>query len=153
MLAEETRGGVVTAVEPGGRLRVRVEPEGGGEHCHACPLKGLCGGRGENCVELTVVAPADLAGILKVGDAVRLAYRPARAWASIALFLPLLVGLFAGGAIGLALRPDSDVAYLAGCGVGAALGVGVTFVLSRLFRFGAGAELVTSDPGRDADEA
>lgn len=106
--------------------RERDEEESGG--CRSCAMRGLCRGRSDGT--FTVAAPPDSG--LAAGDRVSVRYSEANpALASVIMFAPALIGLFAGGFAVGRLTDGGDGMFLAGCLAGLAVGLGVTFLVNR----------------------
>ncbi len=124
----DIRDGTVVSTLPG-RLIVRLQKEQEDcNGCRACALKTLCHDRASGYIDVEVRATA----AKEPGDAVRISYHSANpAWASIALFLPSLVGLCAGGFVAQALAGGGDGVFVAGALIGAAVGVAITFALGK----------------------
>lgn len=126
------RGGAVLRAE-GNRLVVGMDRMDGGEDCGgcgSCALKSLCRGRDVGRMELEVAVEPGTP-IPAVGERVRVAYRGADpAAASLVMFAPALIGLFAGG-FAANLVSEGDAVYLAGAGMGFLLGLAATFAAVR----------------------
>ena len=111
------------------RLVVRVEREAeqGCDGCRACAMKSLCKGRDTGQMDLPAAAPAGKT--YRPGDSVTLAYKQANAAvAALIMFAPALVGLALGGWMA---SGRSDAVLLLGCAAGLALGLGLSWIVSR----------------------
>ena len=128
------RGMVLSVADGQAMIRLTMDDtECGG--CRSCAMRSLCQGKGYGKMDLRLPVPPALEGKLEPGRDVSVRYLPAHAgFASVALFLPALVGLALGGWIGWRLGNGADTALLAGCAMGLLLGVGGTFVLNRTVR-------------------
>lgn len=123
------RDGTVLSVQPDAIL-VRIDKEEDCGGCRSCAVRALCQGRDGGHLDIPL---SPVPGVTAVpGERVRVEYRGANpAVAALIMFVPALIGLFAGGLIGNRYGEGSDGILLLGCLVGLVLGLVVSIVLSK----------------------
>lgn len=125
------RKGMILSVHDN-RLIVRVDRAGEDcTGCKACSLSALCKGRDTGHMDLPVMIPEGERGrkTYTPGDEVTVEYGAANAaLAAAAMFAPALAGLALGGWLG---NRFGDAMLLAGCGLGFAAGVGISWLLGK----------------------
>lgn len=130
MQEETVQDAVVLSVDKN-RVMVRMAKEEDCGDCHSCALKNLCHKESDH-LDLPVRLGEGIAPP-QPGETVRVGYRAANAAvAALIMFLPALVGLFFGGFVVNRYWGDGDGLFLIGCFAGLALGLAVTFAVSRL---------------------
>ncbi len=125
------RDGIVVHSAPG-VMRVRLEKEREDcDGCHSCALKNLCSSHASGHIEVDVATNE----VRRPGDPVTILYHSANpAMAAFVLFFPALAGLCGGGYLARMLWGAGDMVFVGGALVGAALGVGATYIVNRVFR-------------------